>query len=181
MNTHSTLSGVDFGTASYTVFSTDYENYCAIFTCQKLPVGHRLSISILSKKRTLDKTYMDKVTGPSRPSRSVVTHGVIIRQVLQQIASYGVDPYDLSIIRQRDCPDIYKGAGHSISIDDDTFTSKSLAGVVKKAGEKLGDGIEYVAEGGKKLYNRLLGDDDEATNEHTRGKTIAEEDSEWLP
>lgn len=55
------FSGVA-GDASYTVFSTDYENYAAIFTCQKIAFSHRQSISILSRHKTLDKMYLDKVS-----------------------------------------------------------------------------------------------------------------------
>jgi hypothetical protein len=49
------------GSASYIVFMTDYDNYAGIFTCQTLAFAHRQSASILSRSRTLDKTYVDKV------------------------------------------------------------------------------------------------------------------------
>lgn len=54
------ISGVA-GSASYTVFSTDYENYAGIFTCQKIAFSNRQSVSILSREKTLDKMYLDKV------------------------------------------------------------------------------------------------------------------------
>lgn len=49
------------GSASYTVFMADYDNYAAIFTCQKLGFAHRRSATILSREKTLDKMYIDKV------------------------------------------------------------------------------------------------------------------------
>lgn len=50
------------GSASYTVFATDYDIYGAIFTCQKLAFANRQSATILSRKKTLDKMYLDKVS-----------------------------------------------------------------------------------------------------------------------
>ena len=49
------------GSAAYTVFATDYDNYAGIFTCQKLTFAHRQSATILSRRRDLDKIYLDKV------------------------------------------------------------------------------------------------------------------------
>lgn len=55
------------GSASYTVFATDYDTFGAIFTCQKLAFANRQSATILSRKKTLDKMYLDKVSpwGPT--------------------------------------------------------------------------------------------------------------------
>lgn len=50
------------GSAAYTVFATDYDNYAGIFTCQKIAFSHRQSVSILSRHKTLDKMYLDKVS-----------------------------------------------------------------------------------------------------------------------
>jgi apolipoprotein D and lipocalin family protein len=49
------------GSAGFTVFMTDYENYAGIFSCQKLPVGNRHSATILSRTKELEKAYVDKV------------------------------------------------------------------------------------------------------------------------
>lgn len=49
------------GSASYTVFMTDYDTYAGIFTCQKLGFAHRQSATILSREKTLDQMYIDKV------------------------------------------------------------------------------------------------------------------------
>ena len=49
------------GKADYVVFSTDYENYGAIFSCQSILFGHRRSASILSRRKTLDQMYINKV------------------------------------------------------------------------------------------------------------------------
>lgn len=50
------------GKASFVVFSTDYTNYAGIFSCQKIPFGNRHSVTILSRSKTLDKQYVDKVS-----------------------------------------------------------------------------------------------------------------------
>lgn len=141
---------------------TDYDNYAAIFSCQKLTgVAHRQSVSILSRTRSLDKLFVDKIRS--------------------RISSYGIDPFDLSIINQKDCPkDTDEGV--NINIDDDTFSAQSVAGVVRKAGEKIGDGIEYVATGAKNLYNKAS-DKLEESHQTTdkSGKVLQHPDSEWLP
>lgn len=53
------------GSASYTVFDTDYRNYAAIFTCQKLPLSHRQSVSVLSRTKTIDSSILEEVSALS--------------------------------------------------------------------------------------------------------------------
>lgn len=69
-----------------------------------------------------------------------------------RLASANVDPFDLSIISQADCPK-YKEEekGYSISIDDNTFSAQNIGSVVRKAGEKLGDGVEWTIDATKKV------------------------------
>lgn len=102
-------------------------------------------------------------------------------QIRTRLSSYNIDPFDLSIISQTDCPKTAEGV--NIGIDSDTFSAHSIAGVVKKAGEKLGDGIEYVAGGAKKIYHKVA---DEVREDTTvvvdkAKKYSAEPEAEWLP
>ena len=53
------------------------------------------------------------------------------------MAGSQIDPFDLSIINQKDCPRNLT-AGYNIKINDDTISAKAAAGVIRKAGEKLG-------------------------------------------
>lgn len=94
------------------------------------------------------------------------------------MSSYNIDPFDLSIITQTDCPKTQNGV--NIGIDSDTFSAHSIAGVVRKAGEKIGDGIEYVAGGAKKLYQNVAAEVKEETTDKSR-KYSAEPEAEWLP
>jgi len=154
---------LNFGSASYTVFMTDYTDYAAIFTCQKLAFSNRQSVSILSRSKTLDSIYLDKIQNKLR--------------------SYSINPYDLSIISQKDCAK--NEGGYNVDIDGDTFSTKNIAGVVRKAGEKLGDGIEYVASGAKKLYKEHVsdkGNNNVGSTENTRfaGSNV-DPDAEWIP
>jgi len=72
-----------------------------------------------------------------------------------------------------------------ININPTTFTAGSIAGVVRKAGDKLGDGIEAAAEGASSLYNRFYGssnasvkkDREEVSNDQHNPNN----DAEWLP
>ncbi|XP_054280806.1 apolipoprotein D-like [Macrosteles quadrilineatus] len=147
------------GTASYTVFFTDYTTYGAVFTCQKLlNIGHRQSATILSREKNLDKVYLDKIKG--------------------KLSAFGIDPYDLSRIDQSECPSEGDPPKVDININSETFSTKSIAGAVRKAGEKLGDGVEIVAEEAKKLYNTVSSkskDKEELIENQERNQV------EWLP
>lgn len=59
-------------------------------------------------------------------------------QVRSRLVSVQVDPFELSLINQKDCPRNLT-AGVNIDINDDTISAKAAAGVIRKAGEKLGE------------------------------------------
>lgn len=98
------------------------------------------------------------------------------------MSAFGVDPYDLSVIDQASCPGDQDPTKVDININDETFSPQNIAGVVRKAGEKLGDGVEVVAEGAKKLYNTVSSDEKRSSRD--REEIIEEQDTgaaEWLP
>lgn len=69
-----------------------------------------------------------------------------------RLGSFNVDPFDLSIINQTGCPK--DGAeGYNIHIDHNTFSSASIASAVRQAGSKIGDGVEWTLEAGKKVVH----------------------------
>jgi len=73
-----------------------------------------------------------------------------------------------------------------ININPTTFTAGSIAGVVRKAGDKLGDGIEAAAEGASSLYNRFSGSGNNASVKKEREEVGNDQynpnnDVEWLP
>ncbi|RZF42632.1 hypothetical protein LSTR_LSTR001427 [Laodelphax striatellus] len=148
------------GTASYTVFDTDYDSYAGIFTCQKLAFANRQSATILSRTKTMNAGQIEQL-------RTKLTH-------------FGVDPFELSIIDQAKCeaPDAV-----NISIDDETFSPSNIGSVVRKAGEKVGDGVEFAANGAKKLYNTLYKKDGEKAAEEivSMDNRNLDRDAEWLP
>lgn len=91
-----------------------------------------------------------------------------------KLTAANISPFELSIINQKGCP---RGEnGTNINIDDDTISAKSVAGLIRKAGEKIGDGVEYVSSGAKKIYHSITDDDDK-----TKAKSTANPDAEWLP
>ncbi|XP_066594575.1 apolipoprotein D-like [Prorops nasuta] len=123
------------GTATHVIFATDYDNYAGVFSCQKLAFAHRQSATILSRYRDLDKAYVDKIR--------------------QKLTAFGVDPFDLSIISQTECP-----SGNNtldINVDPGTFTAESIGNAFRKAGEKIGDGVQWVANAGSKVYHKIAG------------------------
>jgi len=146
------------GKASFTVFMTDYDTHAALYSCQGLGIGHRESATILSRTRTLDKVFIDKIRA--------------------RLSSNNIDPFDLSIISQKNCPKNKNGTnGLNINIDDETFSPESIAGVVRKAGEKLGDGVEYVAGGAKRIYNTYS---DSHGNVQQGSSHKVEDDAEYI-
>nr|AQM58296.1 lipocalin-like protein 1 [Pristhesancus plagipennis] len=129
------------GKASFTIFMTDYDTYAGVYTCQKLPASNRRSATILSRKKTLDKQVIDKIRS--------------------RLSIFGVSPYDLSLIDQTKCPGVDTDTKVDININPDTFSPSNIAGVVRKAGEKIGDGVEYIAEGAGKVYDNINKDVEE--------------------
>lgn len=102
---------------------TDYEQYAGIFTCQKLPVGHRQSATILSRTKDLEPAVLNKIR--------------------TRISSFQVDPFDLSIISQSKCPKLDDESGYNIAIDGNTFSAQNIGSWVKSAGTKIGEGVEW--------------------------------------
>lgn len=102
-------------------------------------------------------------------------------QIRSKLSAYGVDPFDLSVIDQKNCPGEDTETRVNINIDDDTFSPSNIAGVVRKAGEKLGDGIEVAAEGAKKVYNAVT--DEERRGSRREDIVINQNtgETEWLP
>lgn len=83
----------------------------------------------------MDKAYVDKVR--------------------QKLGSFNVDPFDLSIVTQIGCPT--GNNSFDINIDPNTFTAENFGNVVRKAGQKLGDGVEWVSKAGSKVYHKITG------------------------
>lgn len=149
------------GKASYTILMTDYTTFAALFSCQDLPFANRQSATILSRTKTLDKMYVDKVR--------------------QRLSSFGINPYELSVIEQAGCPNDENKPGVNINIDDQTLTPGSIAGVVRTAGDKLGDGVEYAANGAKKIYNTISARGNGRDREEIIVNQNTNADAEWLP
>lgn len=149
------------GSASYTVLMTDYISHAVIFTCQKLAFAHRRSATILSRTKELDKIFTDKMR--------------------TKLSSFGVDPYDLSIISQNDCPVHHNGStdGININIDPETFSSHNIGQAVKKTGSAIADGVEYVVEAGKTVYHKVASSKEDLTE--APGSRLFKDDAEWLP
>lgn len=154
------------GSASHVVFATDYNNYAGVFTCQKLTFAHRQSATILSRNRELDKTFIDNLR--------------------QKLSDFGVNPFDLSIISQTKCS--HGNNSLDITVDPSTFTSQNIGNLVRKAGEKVGDGVEWVANMGSKVYHKLTGSEEKITSkpQETTEKNLMRHyeetnEVEWIP
>jgi len=108
------------GDAEFLVYMTDYTQYAGVYTCQKILFGHTKSATILSRTNKLDEA--------------------VINQLRQRLQEEGVDPSDFNEVDQSKC--IGKDdANLNVKIDDKTFSSGNVAGVVKKIGGAIKSGI----------------------------------------
>lgn len=118
-------------------------------------MGHRQSATLLSRTKDLDKAYVEK-----------------IRSKLQ---AAGVDPFDLSIIKQSKCPEVSaEDSKVNVDINPNTFSSQNIGGWVRKAGEKIGDGVEWAVGKGKQIVSRVSSYSGEESAENRSGKM-------WMP
>lgn len=147
------------GDAIFKIFMTDYEHYAGIFTCQKLPVAHRQSATILSRTKDMDKAYVDKIRA--------------------RLQSFGVDPFDLSIINQSNCPILGQDTKINVDINPETFSSENIGNWVRKAGQKIGDGVEWTVDKAKGIYRSVSGGS-ESISERSAKMTEAEKPI-WMP
>lgn len=58
-----------------------------------------------------------------------------------------------------------------VEINENTFSSQNIGQAVRKVGSKIGDGVEYVIEGGKKLIKMA--------SSETKG--VPNSETEWMP
>ncbi|CAO1427415.1 unnamed protein product [Diamesa tonsa] len=147
------------GSASFNVFMTDYQQFAGIFTCQKLPVGHRHSATILSRTKDLERAYVDKVR--------------------TRLAGYQVDPFDLSIISQSNCPKLNEENGQNVEIDPDTFSAQNIGGWFRKAGDKIGEGVSWTVDKTKMVYHKIRNDSGDDSGE--RSSRLTQGESSWFP
>lgn len=150
------------GSASHVVFATDYKTYAGIFTCQGLKIAHRQSATILSRNKELDQSIIDDLRS--------------------KLSKFGVDPFELSIVPQTGCQNGDDPV--NIDINPGTFSAENFGKLFKKAGEKIGDGVEWVASAGSKVYHKITGK--EETNKSSTNKPIPREkietnEVEWIP
>lgn len=88
-----------------------------------------------------------------------------------RIASSNVNPFDLTIVDQNNCVNL--NATMRVEINGDTFSSQNIGEAVRKVGSKIGDGVAYVIEGGKKVYKSVYSNADK--------KGLPESEAEWMP
>lgn len=148
------------GEAIFKIFMTDYENYAGIFSCQKLPIAHRQSATILSRTKDMDRAYVDKIR--------------------TRLSSYGVNAFDLSIINQGSCPSPNNESRVNVEINPETFSSQNIGSWVRKAGEKIGDGVEWTVDKAKKVYKKVSGDSSPSAGERS-AKIQEAEKPVWMP
>jgi len=92
-------------------------------------------------------------------------------QVRNRISSSNVNPFDLTIVDQNNCAHL--NTTMRVEINDQTFSSQNIGQAVRKVGSKIGDGVEYVIEGGKKIIKTASKSDDTKDDPNS--------DVEWMP
>lgn len=87
------------------------------------------------------------------------------------MSSNNVNPFDLTIVNQNNCGRL--NSTMRVEINDNTFSSKNIGDAVRKVGSKIGEGVTYVIDSGKKAYQKVYG------TKEDRGLPDAE--VEWMP
>lgn len=90
-------------------------------------------------------------------------------QVRNRISSSNVNPFDLTIVDHNNCSNL--NSTMRVEINHETFSSQNIGQAVRKVGSKIGDGVEYVIDGGKKVVKM-------ASSEN---KGVPDNDAEWMP
>lgn len=125
------------GKSSFIVFMTDYDNYAGIYTCQSIGFTHRHSATILSRKNSLDKLTLEKIRN--------------------RLSVFNVNPYDLNNVNQTGCS--LTDDKFTIDITDTTFNKENIKSTLKKVGSAIGDGVDFLVKGAKKVYHSVKNDD----------------------
>lgn len=114
-----------------------------------------------------------------------------IDEIRERLSSFGVDPYDLSIVTQTGCPTGNRTL--DINIDPHTFSAENIGHVVRKAGEKIGDGVEWLAHAGGTVYHKITGTGNTESSTRPNSEivannrpvnyqpTVESNDVEWIP
>ncbi|KAK9875939.1 hypothetical protein WA026_011041 [Henosepilachna vigintioctopunctata] len=129
---------LNLGSSNWTVVTTDYSTYALIFTCQKLTFANRQSATILSRDKTLDKDVIVKLRGI--------------------LSENEIDPHDLSIISQSNCPKP-NSETNVINIDDETLSAKTAGNVIRGTGDAIASGAEFAVEGVGTLVDKVRNSD----------------------
>ncbi|XKL64706.1 hypothetical protein PGB90_004792 [Kerria lacca] len=132
------------GKSSFVVFITDYDNYAGIYTCQQIGFTHRHSATVLSRKTTLDKTYIDKIRN--------------------RLSNFNVNPFDLNSVNQTSC--VFTDDKFTIDINDTTFSKENIQKTLKNVGSAIGDGVDFLWKGAKKVYESVKKDDKETKHNY---------------
>ena len=68
------------GKADFIVFDTDYDNYMAIFECNRAGLVHRRSVTVLSRSSTIDEMFIKRVRSFNSIIQSILFLNVIQKE-----------------------------------------------------------------------------------------------------
>lgn len=68
-----------------------------------------------------------------------------------------IDPHDLSIISQTNCPKPNSDS-HVIDIDDETLSAKTAGSVIRGTGNAIANGAEFAVEGVGTIIEKVKSD-----------------------
>jgi hypothetical protein len=109
-------------------------------------------------------------------------------QLRSRLSNAGVNPYDLSLVSHTECGPEATAPEAGIHINPETFSSHNIGQAVKKVGESIGDGVESLSDGAKKLFHKIKGDGEGKDREEVDVRVLGgnrqvttEQYAEWLP
>lgn len=137
------------GKSSFVIFMTDYDNYAGIYSCQTIAFTHRHSATILSRTPNMDSIYLDKLRN--------------------RLASFNVNPFDLTQINQTNCN--LNDKDFTIDINETTLSKDNIKNTLK-------NGFNSVVDGAKHVYNSLKGKNSKssATSNHREVEEVLDHD-----
>lgn len=82
-----------------------------------------------------------------------------------------MNPFDLTNVNQTDCP----VHDYTIDINETTFSKENIKKTLKNVGSAIGDGVDFLVKGAKKVYASVKNDKKEEKSENREREELSDE------
>ncbi len=77
-------------------------------------------------------------------------------QIRNRVSLFNVDPFDMTLVNQTNCYN--NNSKFTIDINDKTFSKENIKKTLKNVGSAIGDGVDFLVKGAKKVYHSVKND-----------------------